>query len=211
MRTIMLTTLAVVALATVAGAAVLWDQSEIDPGVPGFFNTESGAPPFGLTIHTVSDVVVTEAWNVTTITTYWSILDENWATLTEGYLHVFPKTGPLPADTDDPTASLIVPMTATVNANEGTLVAGGLSLALEPGEYWIGITPIAPSGPFGPEVQYSTTMFMGAETASYDPFAPPPPAWFNFNPGFDATILIEGDVVVATESHSLSGVKSLFR
>jgi len=210
MRRIMLTTLAIVALTAAAGAEVLWDQSEADLGAPGFFNTESGAPPFGLTMHTVSDIVVAETWNVSSISTFWSILDENWASLTEGYLHVFPKTGDLPASDDDPTASLVVPMSATVANNLGTLVADGLDLTLEPGEYWIGITPIVPAGPFGPEVHLSSTMFMGAETASFDPYGVPAD-WFNFNPGYDATILIEGDMVVAAESQSLSDVKALFR
>lgn len=209
MRKIMLTTIAIVALATVAGADVLWDQSTPDEAVPGFFNTESGAPPFGLTMYTVNDVVVNDTWNVTTISTFWSILDEGWANLTEGYVHVFPKTGPLPAATDDPVLSMVVPMTATVSANYGTLVADGLGLVLEAGDYWIGITPIAPSGPFGPEVQFSCTNYLGDETASYDPYGPGD--WFTFNPGYDATLLIEGDVTVATESHSLTNVKSLFR
>jgi hypothetical protein len=210
MRKIMLTTLAILSLAAVAGAEVLWDQSEADMGAPGFFNTESGAPPFGLTMFTVNDIVVDQMWTVTTISTYWSILDENWATLSEGYLHVFPKTGPLPGESDDPTLSMLVPMTATVDANFGTLVAGGLDLALEPGEYWIGITPIAPAGPFGPEVHLSSTMLMGDDSASYDPYGMPV-AWFNFNPGYDATILIEGETTVATEAKSLSEVKALFR
>ncbi len=211
MRKIMLTTLAVVALATVAGADILWDQAEADMSAPGFFNSESGSPPFGMTMFTVSDILVDDVWNVTTITTYWSILDEGFANLTEGYLHVFPKTGPLPAETDDPTLSLLVPMSATVESNTGTLVCGDLDLGLEPGEYWIGITPIA-AAPFGPEVHLSSTINWGDASPSYDPYAfPGPPAWFNFTPDHDATILIEGAVTVATEARSLTDVKTLFR
>ena len=209
MRKILLTTLAIVALATVAGAEILWDQAEADMGAPGFFNSESGSPPFGMTMFTVSDILVDDVWNVTTITTYWSILDEGWANLFEGYLVVFPKTGPLPADTDDPTLSALVPMTATTELNLGTLVAGDLDLLLEPGEYWIGITPIAPA-PFGPEVHLSSTINYGDASPSYDPFGMPP-GWMNFTPDHDATILIEGAVTVATEAKSLTDVKTLFR
>ena len=198
------------AAAAVAGADVLWDQSEADMGAPGFFNTVSGSPPFGLTMHTVNDVVVEQMWTVTTISTYWSILDTGWANLTEGHLHVFPKTGALPGDADDPTASLVVPMTATVDANFGILVAGGLELVLEPGEYWIGITPIVPSGPMGPEVHLSSTVLVGDDSASFDPYGMPA-AWFNFNPGYDATILIEGETTVATEAKSWSDIKTLYR
>jgi hypothetical protein len=206
----MLTLLAALALTAVAGADVLWDQSDYNGDGPGYFNSESGSPPFGMTMFTLNDIVVDEAWHVTSISTIWSILDPNWANLSEGYLNVFPKTGSLPAEGDDPTLGTLVPMSAVVEANIGTLTAT-VDLMLEPGEYWIGITPIAPSGPFGVEVQYASGTLVGDASVSYDAFGMPTPMWMVWNMDTDATILIEGDVTVATEEHSLSGVKALFR
>jgi hypothetical protein len=213
MRKMMLTLLAIAALATVAAADVLWDQSATAaPGSPGYFNADSGSPPFGMTVFTVTDIVVDDVWNVDAISTFWSILDEaNWTAITEGYLHVIPKTGDLPAETDDPTASQIVSMSATVSMNEGTLTASGLNLDLYPGEYWIGITPIMGSGFMGPEIQYAADSYIGVASASFDPNGWPMPMWMNMNTDTDATLLIEGIVTVATESHSLSAVKTLFR
>lgn len=210
MRKILLTTLVIIAMASVAGADVLWDQSDYNAEGPGFFNGEGGQPPFGMTMYTVSDIVVDEPWNVSTITTHWSILDVNWANFTEGYLHVWPKTGPLPEATDIPTDSAIVPMSGSVDMNIGVAVADGIDLMLEPGEYWIGITPFAPAGPFGLEVQFSSSTLIGDWSPSYDPNGMPMAGWLNFTMEADATILIEGNVTVATESKSLSDVKALF-
>jgi len=212
------TTLVALSIFAVAGtvqAEALWDQSDYDLFGAGFFNSVSGGPPFGITNHVVSDVTVNgNGWHVEAITTYYSFLDPTWGTaITQGHLHVFPKIGPLPIDgTDDPTLSPVVAMTGTDIGGVWQVSATGLSLDLSPGEYWIGITPIAPSGPFGPEIHMGTITFVGAETATYDPFAfPGPPAWFNFNPGIDASILIEGTRPTTVESTSWSRIKATYR
>ena len=197
---------AAVSFASFANAEILWDQSSYDEFGPGFFNSESGEPPFGITMHAVCDVTVDGAgWTVDTITTYYSAIDPNWGlAIVDGYLHVFDKTGPLPIDgTDDPTSSPIVSMTGTVNGSVTEVVATGLSLNLPPGEYWIGITPIAPAGFFGPEIHLSTTDFIGDASASYDPFGIPA-AWFNFNPDTDASILVEGTRNDPVPTHELT-------
>ncbi len=203
-----------VALAQTAGGAVLWDQSDYDVWGAGFYNAESGAPPFGMTVFSVNHITVDNVWLVDSITTYYSALDPVWGDgIAQGYLHVFGKTDPLPVDgTDDPTASPLVTMSGTLDGDHIVVTASGLNLSLEPGEYWIGITPIAASGPFGPEIHLSSLTLMGDATASYDPFAfPGPPAWINFNPGVDASILIEGVITVANQEMTWGGIKSLYK
>ena len=107
--------LAAVAISSVASADVLWDQSDYDLTVPGFFNSVSGSPPFGLTHHAVSDITVGEGgWYVNKISAYFGAADPMWGDgITEGHLHVYAKTGPLPIDgLDDPTLSPMVSMSA---------------------------------------------------------------------------------------------------
>ena len=216
MRTLLLTFLlamgCIILMAPIAGAVVLWDQSTLDPSGNGFFNSISGSPPFGLTIHTVDDVTVDGSWVVTSITTYYSRIDPNWGgAISQGRLHVFPKTAPLPLNgTDDPAASPTVAMSATMFNDHFEIKASGLNLVLAPGDYWIGITPIAPSGFFGPEIHLSTTTPLGDAAASYDVFGNPP-VWFNMNPGVDTAVLIEGDRPVPVESTTWGATKALFR
>jgi hypothetical protein len=129
-------------------------------------------------------------------------------------VHVFPKTGALPVDgTDDPTLSVLVPMTGVMVGGTWEVSASNLGLNLGPGSYWIGITPIAPSGPFGPEIQMSCTNPMGDATASFDPFGTfgPPSLWFVFNPGVDASLLIEGSQPTPVENTTWSQLKALYR
>jgi hypothetical protein len=207
-------TLALLAVAAPGRSEILWDQSNYDVFGGGFFNSVSGGPPFGVTMFAVSDVTVTGSpWQVDTIETFYSMLDQSWGfAISQGHLHVFPKTGAMPAPTDDPVASVLVPMTGSDIGGAWKVQATGLNLDLAPGEYWIGITPIAPSGPFGPEIQMSSLTFLGAETACFDPFAfPGPPAWFAFNPGLDQAIRIEGTRPVSVEANSWSSIKAMYR
>jgi hypothetical protein len=202
-------------LAPAAGATVLWDQSAFNESGAGFFNSISGSPPMGLTVYTVDDVTVGPAgWTVTSITTYYSAIDPNWGLgITEGRLHVFPKTGPLPVNgTDDPTLSQTVAMSAALINGHFEITASGLNLILTPGEYWIGITPVAPSGFFGPEIHMSTMTPAGDAGASYDEFGSfgPPLVWFNFNAGVDTAVLIEGEAPVPVNRASWGGIKARF-
>lgn len=187
----------------ITGTQILWDQAEFDVFGAGFFNSESGGPPFGITQHAVSDVTVAcpEDWRIDSITDYYYFdgLDSSWETaVTEGYLHIFDKTGPLPESINDPTVSPVVPMTATLNAAENywAVTASDLGIVLSPGEYWVGITPIGPGGFFGPPLALSSSNgVIGDETASYDVNAfPGPPAWFNaaFEPADLATLVLGG-------------------
>ena len=206
-----LTVLCVVALlASVASADVLWDQP-YDPGwAMGFFNSESGSPPFGMTWHGANDVTVVDAWNVDSITSFYSALDPSWGpAITQGYLHVFPKTGPLPVE--DPTMSPLVPMSGVLVGDHFEVTASGLGLFLAPGEYWLGLTPIAPSGPMGPEIQTSAATFVGSETVSYDAYGMPV-MWFVFNPGLDAAMVVQGTVAGSpVEETTWGNVKAMYR
>jgi hypothetical protein len=201
--------ISILALISLASADVLWDQSTFDPWGAGFFNSESGEPPFGITMHAVNDVTVDGGgWVINTITTYYSGLDFAWGYgIFEGYLHVYPISDVYPVE--DPTLDTVVPMTGTWGGDHWIVKAEGLSLNLTPGSYWVGITPIAPGGMWGPEIHLSTDTLVGADTAVYDPFGMPP-AWFSFNPGVDASILIEGEWSVATEDASWSSIKALY-
>jgi len=196
---------------------VLFDQSDFDPWGPGFFNSESGMPPMGITQYAVNDVTVgATGWTIDSITTYYSALDPAWGTaITQGYLHIFAKSGPLPIDgVDDPTTSPLVSMSASLDVDHFVLTASGLNVQLQLGDYWIGITPIAPNGVMGPEIHLASMTLIGDATASYDPYAfPGPPAWYNLNPGMDAAIHIEGIEGGATpvEAASWGRLKALYQ
>ncbi len=196
-----------------AGAVTLLDQAAYDFSGPGFFNVVAGAPPMGMTNYSLNDISVgAGGWVITDVSIYVNALGGFESGVTSGYLNIFPKTGPLPIDgTDDPTAGISVPMTATViSGNDYEVTVTGLSVALAPGEYWIGITPIASA--FNSGIHMPAVSFMGDATASYDPYGWPMAMWMNMVPGVDAAMLIlgEGDVV-ANETVTLDSVKSMYR
>ena len=204
-------------LAAPASAVTVWDQSDFDMGAPGFFNSVSGSPPFGMTWYTLCDVTVPadEVWMVNEIVQWYGALDPNFAAgIFQGALNIIPKTGTLPGPGDDPTLGIIVPMSATVEPSGGidpviVVRAQGLSVQLEAGDYWIGITPEA-SAPFGPEPQLASMTQIGDASASYDAFGFPAPMWFDFNGGVDATILINAEVAIPAAETSFGQVKALF-
>ncbi|MEA3409790.1 MAG: hypothetical protein U9Q95_05530 [Candidatus Eisenbacteria bacterium] len=207
-----LAVLCVVALlASVASADVLWDQP-YDPGwAMGYFNSESGGPPMGMTWHGANDVTAAAGWNVDSITSFYSAVDPAWGTaITQGYLHVFPKTGALPVE--DPTMSPLVAMSGVLVGDHFEVTASGLGLYLAPGEYWLGLTPIAPSGPMGPEIQTSAATMLGSETVSYDAYGMPMPMWFVFNPGLDAAMVVQGTIAgTPVEETTWGSVKAMYR
>jgi len=196
--------------AQLASAEVLWDQPR-DPGwMMGWFNSESGGPPFGMTWHGANDVTVDAGWNVDSITSYYSALDPGWGlAITQGYLHVFPKTGAVPVE--DPTLSSVVAMSGALFGDYVEVTASDLGLYLPPGDYWLGLTPIAPAGMMGPEIQIPTTMFLGSETVSFDAYGMPP-GWFVYNPGMDAAMLVEGTMAgTPVEETTWGSVKAMYR
>ncbi len=214
-RSLMLVGVAVLALASTASADVLWDRSSFDPFGGGYFNVDAGSPPFGLTWHTVNHVTVGGGgWVIDSISTIYSGLDPGWGTgIVEGYLHIYPKTGSLPDASVDPTLSPLVPMSASLETDHWRVTVTGLAQAVGQGEYWIGITPIAGAGPFGPEIHLaSLDPPTGDDSASYDAFAMPgPPAWFAPTAGQEATLIIEGDFAVPVEAVTWTGIKAQYR
>jgi hypothetical protein len=215
MKLLITVVLATAVAAGTANAVTLWDQSDYDVFGAGFFNSISGTPPLGITQYAVSDVTVdAPGWHVESVSTFYGFIDPSWGTaISEGYLLIYPKTGPLPVDgANDPLVAPLVPMTGTDIGGVWQVTASGLAVDLPPGDYWIGITPIAPGGFFGPEIHMGTVNFVGAETASWDPYAAPgPPAWFNFNPGIDASIKIDGVRPTPVDDTSWSALKALYR
>jgi len=204
-RKTMLSALLAAGCASVAHADILWDQSAHDPLGAGFWNTISGDPPFGITGYTVADVTVPAGgWTINSVTMYFSNLDSfgGWENdVTEGRLYIQPKSGALP--TVLPGGPLI-PMSALSLGASYAVTASGLSNVLAAGEYWIGITPAAPSGFFGPELGLATTgAVIGDPSATYDLSAPP---WAAPN-GADAAILVQG--VPAPASAAVLGLGGL--
>ena len=207
---------AMLAVTSVASADTLWDQSAINDQVGGYFNSISGSPPFGLTTYTANDVTVGPAgWQVQSITVRFSGISATWGVgIAQGRITLEPKTGALPVG--NPHINAFVPMTATFvstgTANYWDVTASGLNLALIPGDYWIGITPTAPAGRFGPETQRAAAVQVGDATSSYDPFVAVP-AWTVVASGRDGNILITGThgLPTASESSTWGSIKRLYR
>lgn len=202
-------------VSALASAGVLLDQSNLDRVGPGYFNSESGSPPFGSTWFTLNDMTLGTDATVTDITVYFSATDPAFAQgIFQGYVNIFPKSGTMPGAGDDPTVATAVPVTVTTITGSGDpyteVKASGLGISLTAGDYWIGLTPIAPAGPFGPEIHIASLTKIGDDSASYDKFGFPAPMWFVFNPGVDASILVNGAAIVPVESSSWGAVKSLY-
>jgi hypothetical protein len=175
----------------------------LDPNGPGIANSYS--PGFGgFVIHSVNDVTVDDTWHVQSITQYYSAWNFNWGSLTTGYLHVAPKTGAMP--TFDPATDVQVPMSATLAGdNVFAVTATGLNIDLTPGEYWIGITPVAPAGISGANLQWAAPL-VGVTIASHENGA-----WHNYYAGYDGAILIEGERPVSVDANTWGSIKSLYR
>ena len=207
---IAMTLIAVALTAGAASAQVLWDQTAgYESWQQGFFNAVAGGPPFGSTNYTCNDVTVGgTGWLVDAITVYYDGFDFSWdGAIAQAVLFVEPKTGSLP--TGNPATDGI-----TVTASAGYLPNGfmavtatGLLLELEPGEYWIGLTPIAPT----PDNIHVSVPAVGDDSPTFDPNGFPMPMWTTWSPGLDGAMLIEGEIAVPNENESWGGVKSLFR
>jgi len=206
----------VAAFAVPAKSDTLWDQSSIDL-TGGYFNSISGSPPFGLTNYLVNDVTVSASgWTVQSITVRFSGISATWGGgITTGRLVVFPKTGSLPLNTNDPGVQSMVPMSGTFVSGGGNnfwdVTASGLNLTLVPGDYWIGITPVAPAGFFGPETQFRSATHIGDDSAGWDAFASPK-SWVG-KAGYDANILIQGTpgLPTPTSASTWGAIKKLYR
>lgn len=154
MNTIALTAAALLAAST-ASADVLWDQQGYTTTSGGTWNHYDADPsdngPLGNATaqwFAVGDITVGGGgWEVDSITTYhrWG-RDDFSSTVTQAYLHVFPKTGTLPTASNDPLASPLVTVSVIAGADGGQIrhavTASGLDLDLAAGDYWVGLTPL---------------------------------------------------------------------
>ena len=210
------------AVAGVASADILWDQSAIDvsPTGVGMPNSVSGGFN-GWIAFGVSDVTVpASGWTIQSITTYFSALSWNQGDVTQAVLNVFPKTGGAPVPGNDPRATptgsgtlVGVSQTGASAGGNGVweIMASGLSIALAPGDYWVGLTPVGPAGPFGPDMQWSTPTRIGAGQQMR--LFGPDSGWLDVGatygvPAVDGAILIQG-AVPAPASLALLGLGGL--
>ncbi len=221
MKKLLFTIAMLTMLTSVAGATVLWDQSNYDVNYGGFWNSESGCAFdwSGATVHQANDIMVWDEITIESITTYYDMLEMGIEGATEAYLWIAPKTGSLPVDgTDDPrNPTILVPVTVTNDTGTGgnayVLTASGLSIDLAPGEYWVSLTPIFPGGFWGPSYNIRSMDPWGDDTAFWEICAQIGGlTWGNSWAGNDASMLIEGTIrVVPTEHMSWGDTKALFR
>lgn len=207
------TMIIIMALVLMAGAAnaqdILWDQTAgYETWSQGFFNVIGGSGPWGMSAYTCNDVVVPAGgWTIDSIKTYYDSLDPGWdGTVTSAWLFIEPKTGAIPSG--DPTVdAIMVPVTCTLMPNLFyELEAGSLGTVLAEGEYWIGLTPIAPSA----DNIHVGVPAVGDDSPTFDSNGFPA-GWANWAVGLDAAVLIEGLGPVSTEDVSLGSVKALYR
>jgi len=214
-------------LAAGASADVLWDQSQINGQAGGAPNTISGSPPFGSTIYAYNDIAVGGGgWTVNSISVYFSALGfDDWTqVVTSARLNIFTNAGgALPSAGDNPglgpNAQIVdVSVTAgSFDAGPGfglqqmyIVTASGLNINLAAGDYWIGLTPLAPSGFFGPETNWAAASVYGQNTALWSRYADPLggiPGQTWFGSGTEAAILIQG--VPTPGAGALIGVAAL--
>ena len=155
-------------LAPVAGAEVLWDQSDWDQ--PGPVNEDDGAVDMSSNscsqisgntkVHIAADVHFDNPVHITTVRIYEK--QGNVQTATQALLWIYPKTGPLPTTISDSLelASLLVPITAVLETNGPStavrVTAGGLDVELPAGDYWVSLTPRHNLGVFPYTIHYHT-------------------------------------------------------
>ena len=199
-----------VALSAPAQAMILWDQSTIVPAGPGI--AASNSPGFGgLFIHSVDDVTVpASGWVVAKITQYYSAFEPNWTGITQGFVNIQPKTGPMP--TSNP-VTVQSPMSCVVDAAQSALlgqtvfaVSATVNISLAPGDYWIGLTPTKSATLNGVNQMWPSAQ-VGDPVASFQSTVGP---WSNFYPGWDGAFKVEGDLPVAAQNSTWGNVKAFY-
>jgi hypothetical protein len=197
-------------LATSASAqGVIWDQTEgYESWSMGFFNVVGGSGPMGMAMYSCNDVTVPlSGWTISTVKVYFDALDQGWAgAISNATLFIEPKTGSLP--TGDPTTGTSVAASCVLLPNGFLEVsATGLGVMLDPGDYWIGLTPDAPNA----DNIHVSVAAVGDDTPTYDANGFPAPMWGGWAPGLDGAMLIEGEGTVATDATTLDSVKASYR
>lgn len=208
------------ALASAAGAVVLWDQSNWDTNGEGSVNLSSAScnPFSGNTkVHTACDVHFSQTVNITSVSVYET--DGNAAGATQAYLWIAPKTGPLPTENSSlvNNAANLVSITSAYefNGSEAALVvtASGLNISLPAGDYWVSLTPRHSLGFFPYSVHRVTTgPIVGDPTAAIEACTSNADWFHPLDPTmYDYAIKIQGELPVPTHMTSWGRVKSIYR
>lgn len=212
--------LPLVFLATAAGAAVLWDQSNWNTIGEGSVNLSSNScsPISGNTkVHTANDVTFTSPVTITAVNIYEA--PGNVEAATQAFLWIAPKTGsqPTAASTDVNNVANQVPITISYETNGDVtavvVTASGLNISLPAGDYWVSLTPRHSLG-FYPYTVHLVTSgpVLGAPTSAIEACSPNS-TWFEplAPTSYDYAIKIEGDQPVPAVSKTWGGIKSLYR
>ncbi|HEV8479886.1 MAG TPA: hypothetical protein VGR66_03755 [Candidatus Eisenbacteria bacterium] len=197
------------AIGTNAHAMTLWDQSTISPAGPGIAASNSSGFG-GLFVHSVDDVTVpASGWVVTKITQYYSAFEPNWAGgVTQGFINIQPKTGPLP--TSNP-VTVQSPMSCAIDAAQSAAVGqtvlavtATVNISLPAGDYWIGLTPTKGATINGVNLMWPSAQ-VGNPVASFQSTVGP---WKNNYPGWDGAFKVEGDLPVPAQNSTWGNLKA---
>ncbi len=203
-----------VAAVSSANADILWDQSAIDPGLPGFVDQAFPDVP-DFSTYMVNDTSYASLSVITDITTYYTTGFGGWPSgAGSATLNVFTS---LTAG-DDPSMGTSVAVTYTNTGTGIEVHASGLNIAVAAGTtYWIGLTPELAFADFGQEFHSAAAAAMGDASQVRNPGGGfgVGTDWFDAGvvfggvTGWDAAILIEGYIVPAPSAMALLGFAGL--
>jgi hypothetical protein len=151
-------------------AGVLWYQA---PNTSATAYIDQEFPDYSTySTYQVHDVTVgAGGWNIQSITGYYTDGHSTipWPATASVLINIFPQTGSLPVPGDDPTAGTVYPASLSVVGASTVVTAGGLSINLAAGNYWIGITPIIAFGVYGQEYHQQADAVIGDYSAVRNP------------------------------------------
>jgi len=178
-------------------AGVLWYQAP-NTSVPAYVDQEFPDHSTFSTYH-VHDVTVDPGgWTIQSITGYFTTGygSPGWPATGFARVNIFSKTGSLPGSGDDPTAGTVYAANLSVAGGSTLVTAGGLSINLAAGDWWIGLTPILAFGTYGQEYHQQAAALAGDYTALRNPGG-----GFGFGTGWGTYALIEtpGDGAILIE------------
>ena len=151
-----------------AEAVVLWNQGPVDPSGNNIVDQVfPDLPTFSTYI--VGDVSFATAVTITDITGFFLPFITSPGATVSAELTLFSKTGSLPATTDLP--GNLGPFTAsyTVASGMAEITVSSLSLNVAAGDYWVGVTPVAPLNPNGQIFHLGATASIGDPSAARNP------------------------------------------
>lgn len=118
----------------------------------------------------VHDVVVgAGGWKISSITGYYTKLNDLWPSSLSVRLNVFSKSGSLPTAGDDPVLGSVWTAALTRDMQSSQVTLTGLDLVLPTGSYWIGMTPILDFGNYDQEWHQLSAAVVGDASALRNP------------------------------------------